>query len=70
MCIRDRDAMDNTVKIAEQCYFDFTFGQTKLPNFTPPDGRDNLEYFTDLSRRGLKKRYGTITPELLSLIHI
>ena len=65
-----QDAMDNTVKIAEQCYFDFTFGQTKLPNFTPPDGRDNLEYFTDLSRRGLKKRYGTITPELLSLIHI
>ena len=59
-----QDAMDNTVKIAEQCHFDFTFGQTKLPNFTPPDGRDNLEYFTDLSRRGLKKRYGTVTPEL------
>ena len=43
---------------------EFTFGQTQLPKFTPPDGRDHIEYFTDLCSRGLKKRYGTITPEL------
>lgn len=58
------DAVDNTVKIAEKCNFDFQFGNTKLPAFTPPDNRDNLEYFKDLSMRGLKKRYGDITPEL------
>ncbi len=58
------DAVDNTVKIAEMCNFDFQFGNTKLPAFTPPNGRDNLEYFRDLSMRGLKKRYGEITPEL------
>ena len=58
------DALDNTVRIAERCQVEFTFGQTQLPKFTPPDGRDHIEYFTDLCSRGLKKRYGTITPEL------
>ena len=58
------DALDNTVHIAERCQVEFTFGQTQLPKFTPPDGRDHIEYFTDLCSRGLKKRYGTITPEL------
>ena len=59
-----KDAIDNTQIIADKCNFDFVFGQTKLPKFTPPDNRDNLEYFIDLSSRGLKKRYGTITKEL------
>ncbi len=58
------DALNNTEKIAKMCNFDFQFGNTKLPAFTPPNGRDNLEYFKDLSMRGLKKRYGEITPEL------
>ena len=58
------DALDNTGKIAERCKVEFSFGETKLPRFTPPDGRDAVEYFTDLCTRGLKKRYGTVTPEL------
>ncbi|MBQ4051816.1 MAG: DNA polymerase III subunit alpha, partial [Oscillospiraceae bacterium] len=58
------DAMQNTVAIAERCNMEFTFGQTKLPHFAVPDGRTNIEYFSDLAKRGLKKRYGEITPEL------
>lgn len=58
------DAIDNSAKIAARCQLEFTFGHTQLPAFTPPDGRDNLEYFRDLAFRGLKKRYGTVTPEL------
>lgn len=58
------DALDNTVKIAERCRVEFVFGQTKLPRFTAPGGRDSTEYFTDLCSRGLKKRYGAVTPEL------
>ena len=58
------DAVERSAEIAARCNVTFTFGQTKLPAFKAPDGRDNLEYFTDLARRGLKKRYGTITPEL------
>lgn len=51
-------AMDNTVRVAEQCNLDFEFGVTKLPFYTAPDGRDNDEYFTSLCWDGLKKRYG------------
>jgi DNA polymerase-3 subunit alpha len=51
-------ALSNSVRIADQCHFDFEFGVTKLPYFKAPDHRDNKEYFVDLCRRGLKKRYG------------
>lgn len=53
-----RGALENTVKIAEQCQFDFTFGETKLPYFEAPDGMDNRDYFVGLCKEGLKKRYG------------
>lgn len=58
------DALDNTAAIAARCQVEFTFGKTQLPHFETPDGRTSDEYFTDLCTRGLKKRYGTITPEL------
>ncbi len=58
------DALDNTAAIAARCQVEFTFGKTQLPHFETPDGRTSEEYFTDLCTRGLKKRYGTITPEL------
>ena len=58
------DALDNTAAIAARCEVEFTFGKTQLPHFTPPDGRSSDEYFEDLCTRGLKKRYGTVTPEL------
>ena len=59
------DAINNTARIAEKCKVEFEFGRTQLPAFTPPDGRNNLEYFRDLAMRGLKKRYKTVTKELL-----
>lgn len=58
------DAVANTAKIAARCQVDFTFGQTKLPGYTAPNGWDNLEYFRDLAARGLRKRYGTVTEAL------
>lgn len=51
-------ACENTVKIAEQCNFDFEFGVTKLPYFKAPDGQDNEEYFRHLCESGLIERYG------------
>lgn len=51
-------ALDNTVKIAEQCCLEFEFGVTKLPYFTAPEGRDNYEYFTMLCLEGLRRHYG------------
>ena len=42
------EACENTNKIAEQCNFEFTFGETKLPYFKAPDGMENQEYFEKL----------------------
>lgn len=59
-------ALENTLKIAEKCRFDFEFGVTKLPKFTAPDGEDNTEYFVRLCREGLKRQYGeNPSPEIL-----
>ena len=51
------EACENTNKIAEQCNFEFTFGETKLPYFKAPDGMENQEYFEKLCWEGLERRY-------------
>ncbi|MEG1429438.1 MAG: DNA polymerase III subunit alpha [Hydrogenoanaerobacterium sp.] len=53
-----KEALENTVKIAEKCNLEFEFGVTKLPFFTAPDGRDNYEYFVSLCSEGLRRNYG------------
>ncbi len=52
------EACDNTQKIAEQCSFDFRFGEYHLPQFIPPDGLDNETYLRKLCSEGLTERYG------------
>ena len=51
------EACENTNKIAEQCNFDFQFGQIKLPYFKAPDGLENQDYFEKLCYEGLERRY-------------
>ncbi|MCL2579183.1 MAG: DNA polymerase III subunit alpha [Oscillospiraceae bacterium] len=51
-------AVENTQVIAGRCNVDFVFGETKLPLFAAPDGRENGEYFRDLCYRGLSCHYG------------
>ena len=59
------EACENTNKIAEQCNFEFTFGETKLPYFKAPDGMENQEYFEKLCWDGLERRYpGKVTDAL------
>lgn len=53
-----KDALKNTVAIAEKCNYDFEFGITKLPYFKIENVDDNTAYFRDLCYRGLYKRYG------------
>lgn len=52
------EALDNTLKIAAQCNVEFTFGETKLPLFTAPDGEENAAYFRSLCYEGLHRYYG------------
>ena len=53
------EAIENTVKIAEKCNFDFEFGNTKLPNYdVPSEFKTHTEYFEKLCYEGIQKRYG------------
>lgn len=57
-------AVDNTAVIADRCDFKMEFGVLKLPRFdlSPEQkkrfGEDNVTFFTNMCRYGLKKRYG------------
>ncbi len=49
-------ALDNTVKIAEMCNFQFTFGHTELPRFRPENGMEPGKYLESLAERCLLER--------------
>lgn len=53
------EAIENTVRIADKCNFDFEFGVTKLPNYdVPKEFKTHEEYFRKLTWEGIEKRYG------------
>ena len=53
------EAIENTVKIADKCNFEFEFGVTKLPNYDVPEEFETHEaYFRKLCNDGIKERYG------------
>ena len=56
-------AIENTQVIAEQCNFDFEFGNTKLPYFATPDNMNHFEYFRKKCYEGMKERYGENIPQ-------
>ncbi len=51
------EALENTVKIAEQCHVSFDFDTYHLPSFKMPCDKEPFDYLTELSYSGLKKRY-------------
>ncbi len=55
-------AVENTVKIAEMCNFDFEFGNIHIPTYDCPDGVNPYDYLRNLTLNGLEKRHneGTI----------
>jgi DNA polymerase-3 subunit alpha len=58
------EALNNTVKIAEQCNFDYEFHVSKLPKFPLPEGVDPYEYLREVCYKGLEERYSEFTKEL------
>ena len=53
------EAIENTVKIANKCEFEFEFGVTKLPNYdVPEEFSTHEEYFKKLCWDGIHERYG------------
>lgn len=52
------DALENTVRIADQCQLEFEFGTYHLPEFKLPDGfTDGDAYFQNFCDRGFARRY-------------
>ena len=56
-------AFENTVKIAERCNLEFTFGKYHLPEFQLPAGYDSLTYLKELCDKGFEERYQGRHPE-------
>lgn len=53
------EAIENTVKIAQKCNFDFEFGNTKLPHYeVPKEFETHSAYLRSLCMKGIEKRYG------------
>ncbi|MBM3296448.1 MAG: DNA polymerase III subunit alpha [Candidatus Aminicenantes bacterium] len=50
------EALENTVKIASRCGYDFPASAHFLPHFQPPDGVPVEEYFERLAREGLERK--------------
>ena len=57
------EAFENTVKIAQRCNLEFTFGKYHLPEFQLPEGYDSLSYLKELCSRGFEERYEGKHPE-------
>lgn len=57
----DVEALDETVRIAEKCEFDFTIGTNFMPEFQTPNNESHKEYLRRLCENGLKERYEVIT---------
>lgn len=70
------EAMENTVRIAERCNVDFSFGNHYLPKFPLPEGTTEEEYLRRLCEEKLTSRYNPVTAKVqerldyeLSIIH-
>ncbi len=57
-------AIENTVKIAEECHLTIDLGKSVLPDYEVPSNHTIESYLHFKVREGLEERYEEITPEL------
>ena len=65
----DLEALDTTLEIAEKCNYDFAEDNIdrnmyKFPPYTPPDGKDYLQYLKELANEGVMRKYGGFTEQI------
>ncbi len=58
-----KDAISNTVKIADMCNLEFEFGNTKLPEFKLEKEISHFEYFKNICYSNISNKYPNITNE-------
>jgi error-prone DNA polymerase len=54
-------ALENSLRIAEQCAADLDIGKPTFPDFETPDGSDAFEYLREACYRGAEARYGELS---------
>jgi len=57
-------AIHNTIEISRRCNFEFTLGDSYLPNFPIPDGIKIDDYLLIESKKGLDQRMKLLYPEI------
>ena len=62
------EAIDNTMAIAERCWFRMEELKTSLPDFPVPDGYTVRSYLRHLTYLGAKKRYRDLTTKVINQI--
>ena len=60
----NKDALENTVKIAERCNVEIKFHEQHLPEFTVPEGYTHQGYLKKLATDGMYARYENVTDEI------
>lgn len=60
-----KEALLNTVKIADECNVEFEFNVTRLPKFDTPEGIPSNEYLRKICFDGLYERYKNVTQEVI-----
>ncbi|MBN1961608.1 MAG: DNA polymerase III subunit alpha [Deltaproteobacteria bacterium] len=51
-----QEAVENTIKISNDCNVELTFGETYLPNYGVPSGRTLESYLEEVANQGLQTR--------------
>jgi DNA polymerase-3 subunit alpha len=51
------EAVENTVRIAEQCNLELKLGNSRPPSFKVPEGASEADTLADMARRGLTRRF-------------
>jgi DNA polymerase-3 subunit alpha len=59
------DALENTLRVAEQCVLEMDFSKSHLPSYELPVGYNNVnEYLRDLAYDGAKRRLNDVSKEI------
>jgi len=58
------EALENTIKIADQCLHKLDFGGPIFSDFIPPTGESAFQYLRRQCYEGARKRYGKITKKI------
>ncbi len=59
-----RQAILNTRRVAEMCDLKLPLGELRIPHFPVPDGETVETWLRKECAIGMRRRYGTVTPEL------